>query len=209
MNKEDVPVDNREEWTIERLKTAKLLVEDGTLKEPSEICGVVQFSVWDFNEVDQVVYPVLHSEIGLVNDALDSFYDFIDDNIEVLTDYEKVAWNQLVLADVALETAVERRNNWRNNEGIEVSVYEVFIADAMEALKQHGISREEWNQLQRDKKEVEECILRLKNEKKAIEEDIEAKRAAFLHAKKSFKDIRGKNSRPDWPVRAEIINILE
>jgi hypothetical protein len=68
-----------------------MCVEWPQVKEPSEICGVVQFSVWDFIEVDQVVYPVLHSEIGLVNDALDSFYDFIDDNIEVLTDYEKVA----------------------------------------------------------------------------------------------------------------------
>jgi hypothetical protein len=76
MNKEDVPANSRDEWTIERLKAAKLLVEDGTLKEPSEIHGVVQFPVWDFIEVDHFVYPVLHGEIGLVNDALDSFYKF-------------------------------------------------------------------------------------------------------------------------------------
>ncbi len=86
MNKDEVPINNTGDWTIERLNAAKLLVDNGTLKEPSEISGVVQFLVWDFNEVDHFVYPVLQGEIGLVNDALDAFYNFIDDNVEVMTD---------------------------------------------------------------------------------------------------------------------------
>jgi hypothetical protein len=45
--------------------------------------------------------------------VLDSIHGFNDDNIEVMTDNEKVACNQVVLADVALETSVERRNNWK------------------------------------------------------------------------------------------------
>jgi hypothetical protein len=59
-----------------------------------------------------------------------------------------------------------------NNEGVDVCFYEVFRADAMEWLETWRIPWEEKNQLQHDKKEVEECLQRLKNEKNSIEQDI-------------------------------------
>jgi hypothetical protein len=154
IKEEEVTANKKKEWTIERLKATKLLVEDGTYRAPSEIHGVPQSPVWGFIEVDHIIYPVLHGEIGLVNDVLDSFYDFLDDNIEVMTNDKKSACNQVVLADVALETSLERINDWKNNEGIVISFYEVFKADAAEALKNRKISREEKNQLQHDKKEI-------------------------------------------------------
>ncbi len=43
---------------------------------------MVDFPLWDFIEVIHYVYPVLHGEISLVNNALDAFYDVLDDNIE-------------------------------------------------------------------------------------------------------------------------------
>ncbi len=95
-----------------------------------------------------------------------------------------------------------------NNEGVDVCFYEVFRADAMEWLETWRIPWEEKNQLQHDKKEVEECLQRLKNEKKSIEQDIK-KRAAFFKAKKSFKDLREKKSKLDRPIRAEIMSILD
>jgi len=52
----------------------KLKVAQGTLKTPTEIRGVVDFPLWDFIEVINYVYPVLHGEIGLINLALDSFF---------------------------------------------------------------------------------------------------------------------------------------
>jgi hypothetical protein len=62
------------------------------LKKPTEIYGVVNFPMWDFIEVKYYIYPVLHGEIGLVNNnALDAFYDILDVNVEVMADEEKPA----------------------------------------------------------------------------------------------------------------------
>jgi hypothetical protein len=60
------------------------------LKTPTEISGVVDFPLWEFIEVINYVYPVLHGEIGLVNHALDELYGILDDNVEVMSDEEKI-----------------------------------------------------------------------------------------------------------------------
>ncbi len=47
-----------------------------------------------------------------------------------------------------------------------ISFYEVFKSEAVDALWQRGILHEEKNQLQHDKKDIEERILHLKNVRK-------------------------------------------
>jgi len=113
-NREDgVPLEHQEEWTIDELKAHKILVLEGRLKKPVEIHGVVDFPLWDFIPVSDYIYPVLHGEIGLVNNALDAFYDILDDNIEVLTDEEKISHTTTILADAALETAAEEFKHFK------------------------------------------------------------------------------------------------
>jgi hypothetical protein len=51
-------------------------VNNGLLKEPSAICGVVNDPIWEFIEPLHMVFPQLNVEIGLVNNILDSFYLF-------------------------------------------------------------------------------------------------------------------------------------
>ena len=102
-----IPLSHAEEWTITKLKSHKLKVAQGTLKMPMEIHGVVDFPLWEFIEVINYVYPVLHGEIGLINLALDSFYDILDDNVEVMSEEEKIIRNTTILADAAFETSRE------------------------------------------------------------------------------------------------------
>jgi hypothetical protein len=91
-NKQDdeIPPNHAEDWTISKLKAHKLQVAEGTLKTTMEIRGVVDFPLWEFIEVINYVYPVLHGEIGLVNHALDELYGILDDNVEVMSDEEKI-----------------------------------------------------------------------------------------------------------------------
>jgi hypothetical protein len=42
-------------------------MKEGKITRPSEVCGVVEFPIWDFLEVTYYIYPMLHGEIGLVN----------------------------------------------------------------------------------------------------------------------------------------------
>lgn len=110
MDPAEVPPAHREAWTLDRLKHAKVLISEGSLTSPADIRGVVEFPVWDFLEIEYYIYPVLHGEIGLVNCAVDGFYDILDDNIEILSEEEKMARNVQIMADIAKDDAVEKRN---------------------------------------------------------------------------------------------------
>jgi hypothetical protein len=151
---EDIPLEHREEWTIDKLEAYKVQVEEGRLKRPTEIHGVVDFPLWDFIEVIYYVYPVLHGEIGLVNNALDGLYDVIDENIEVMSDAEKIARNTAILAHAALESAVENFKAWEASSNIDLSFYEMFKLEVNSNLRQWQISQEQRNQLLSDKEEI-------------------------------------------------------
>jgi hypothetical protein len=102
---DNVPLEHQQEWTIDSLKAQKVLLSEGRLKKPVEIRGVVDYPLWDFIPVSHYIYPVLHGEIGLVNNALDALYGILDDNIEVLSDEEKTSRNTAILADTRSDSS--------------------------------------------------------------------------------------------------------
>ncbi len=81
------------------LQAHYLKIQDGALREPTDICGVKSYPLLDFIEIEDYIFPVLHGEIGLANLALDHFLDFVDDKGEVLSEEGKVARNYLVIAE--------------------------------------------------------------------------------------------------------------
>ena len=83
------PLPEANPWTIQKIKEKKEQIDAGVLSEPSSICGVINDPIWDFIEPSHMVFPQLHKEIGLVNNVLDSFYIFIDDQVEAPTQEEK------------------------------------------------------------------------------------------------------------------------
>jgi hypothetical protein len=72
-------------WMIDSLKAHKLRMIQGYIKvsKPREVRGVVDYLIWDFIDVSEYIYPVSHGEIGLANALLESFYDFLDEKVEV------------------------------------------------------------------------------------------------------------------------------
>jgi len=83
--KSNILPEEKDLWTIDKLKMHALKVTHGFFKSPSEICGVVDYAVLDFIDFFNFIYPVLHGEIGFANAALDGFYDVLDDKIESMT----------------------------------------------------------------------------------------------------------------------------
>ncbi len=63
------------------------------------------------------MFPELHAEIGLVNNVLDKFYSFIDDQVEAITPEEATAWNTYIIANVTFMKATERLSGWKENGG--------------------------------------------------------------------------------------------
>jgi hypothetical protein len=43
--------------------------------------------------------------MGIVNMALDNFYRFIDDQVEILSPEERIARNNIIIAESSLEAA--------------------------------------------------------------------------------------------------------
>ncbi len=58
---------------------------------------VVSNPVWDFVQPQNYIFPELHAEIGLVNNVLDNFYTFIDDQVEALTPEELTSRNSFIV----------------------------------------------------------------------------------------------------------------
>jgi hypothetical protein len=135
-NKQDdeIPQNHVEDWTISKLKAHKLQVAEGTLETPTEIRGVVDFPLWEFIEVINYVYPVLHGEIGLVNHALDAFHDILDDNVEVMSDEEKFIRNTTILADAAFETSREKMEEWKATSTVDLSFHEILMDEITTSL---------------------------------------------------------------------------
>ena len=208
-NKEDgIPLQDEEEWTIETLKAPKVLLSEGRLKKPIEIRGVVDFPLWDFIPVSHYIYPVLHGEIGLVNNALDAFYDILDDNIEVLTDEEKMSRNTTILSDAAFEAATENLTTFKESLKADITFYDIMKSDINDRL-QEAISQEERDELYQQMQEIRLTVSQKKAEQKELEADVKAKRAQYFSAKKAFKELRLKKTKGDRPVRAEVQDILE
>jgi len=78
-------------WTVALHDEIWQKIQDGKLKTPKEKKGVVSKHIWSFIGPRYYIFPQLHFEIGVVNMVLDNFYEFIEDQVEILTPEEKVA----------------------------------------------------------------------------------------------------------------------
>jgi hypothetical protein len=127
----------QEEWTIKALMAQKILVSEGRFKKTVDICGVVDFTLWNFIPVSHYIYPVLHGEIGQVNNALDAFYDVLDDNVEVLTDEGKTSRNTTILADAVFETAAEELETFKESLKVDISFHDILKSAIKDRQNEH------------------------------------------------------------------------
>jgi len=87
-------------------------IQDGQLKTLKEKKGVVLKHIWSFIEPQNYIFPQLHFAIGVVNMVIDNFYEFIEDQVEILTPEEKMAQNNIIITDAAGKEAKERLEQW-------------------------------------------------------------------------------------------------
>jgi hypothetical protein len=57
----------------------------------------------------------LHVEIGLVNNVLENFYYFVEDQGEAVTPEQKVARNNVIIVTRSLKVAKERMAEWKHH----------------------------------------------------------------------------------------------
>ena len=103
-----MPAENEETWTIDKIKTTQVRMTEGELKKHHEIHGIVDYPLWDFEEVMMYIFPALHAAEGLCNDALDSFLDFMGNRVDSLSDEEMTMRNEHIVADVAFYWTIKK-----------------------------------------------------------------------------------------------------
>jgi hypothetical protein len=113
----------------------------------------------------------------LVNNVLDNFYLFIDDQVEAPTAEEKCSRNTYIVADVALMRALERLAQWKDTDGIALQSHQYEAAQIRELSRKRGLSVGEENQHRHQLMLLEQHIHALVDERKNLENDIKLKRA--------------------------------
>jgi hypothetical protein len=139
----------------------------------------VDYPIWDFIDVSDYIYPVLHGEIGLANALLESFYDFLDEKVEVLSEEEVLQQNCTIIKDVAFEKAEQRLKDWFKVEGSNLQIHHKERTVVNRQLKQKNISDERKNDLREEKMELEQEINQLAAERKELESDASILQKAF------------------------------
>jgi len=67
----------------------------------------VNIPLWDFIQPSHYVFPQLHVKIGLINNVLDTFCDFLEEQVEVANPKERFCRNNMIMCDVATIKAKE------------------------------------------------------------------------------------------------------
>ena len=160
-------------WTIQSLKAHfdKVVLEN--LKEPRDISGVVMYPVWDIIEPSHYVVPILHIEIGLVNNVMDNFYDWVEDHVEAATPEEKMCRNKMILMDTELRKAQEKAQHLKGDILQQLSNLRHSLSEVKKRLKSRTILHDERMSLLLEEHQLEEKISTLVTQRKGtIHRDI-------------------------------------
>ena len=112
------------------------------------------------------------------------FFDILDDNVEVMSEEEKIIRNTTILTDAAFETSRETLEELKASTTDDVSFQEIVLEEILASLQQRGISEEEKNRLRGEMEEVKANIRNMKMEVKNKANDVKQKKLAFTAAKK-------------------------
>jgi hypothetical protein len=145
------------------------------LKQAKDKLGLVEYPIWDFIEPCNYMLPQLHIEIGLTNNVSDNFYDFIEYQVEKASLEEKVAKNQLVMADVAYTRAQEKLENWKENGATDLVMFRLEKANLQAALKERRNDAE----LLAEKDMIDIIIQALMDDRKNLEADKKLKKMNY------------------------------
>ncbi len=78
---------------------------------------------------------MLHFEIGAVNNVLDSFYGFMEDHAEVLSQEVKVLQRSVIITKVALTEAQKAATAWKDTGDVNLVMQRIQKTNLVSYLK--------------------------------------------------------------------------
>jgi hypothetical protein len=95
--------------------------------------------LWSFILVHRVLFWILHLLIGLGNDILDNFWEWVDERVEKLTPEEIEARNMSMLAEITLDNENEKLTD----ATIDLEFLVLERQRLNDELKPRGLARQE------------------------------------------------------------------
>jgi hypothetical protein len=190
-------------WTLSKIKEYRHQIEVGQLKEARYKKGIVKDPVWDFIEPDHFMFPQLHVEIGLVNNAFENFYDFVEDQVEAATPEQKIARNNIIIATRTLERATEQLTQWKQHGPRDLAAY-----CAQQQQLNARLQRVETVDLLLEKVNLERRIDLLMAQRKELEKSVQTMKKEVVSKKAALKEACQRKEKIYKPSHVEIELLL-
>jgi hypothetical protein len=131
-------------WTIDNLHGAAMKqMQNEVNNAPYISVGIREPPLWSFIPVHRVLIPMLYLLLGLGNNILDNFWEWVDERVEKLTPEEIEARNMSMLAKITLDD--ENENLTDATIDLEFLVLERQRLN--DELKPRGLARQEKERL--------------------------------------------------------------
>ncbi len=166
-------------WTMEKQKSYIQKINSKELKGPKQKKGIVSDPIIPFIEPEDYIFPLLHFEIGAVNNVLDNLRNFVEDQVEIISEAEKVGRNCVITADVACTRAKEILEEFsENGAAVDVRFLRLQKVEVNQALKQRGLTEQQIASLVADRRQIDDRIAQIMDQKKNLEKELGRKRKA-------------------------------
>ena len=88
-------------WSIQSLTQEALMIQQGNSNKVG--MGIKEPPIWDFIPVHKILVPILHILLGLGNDVLAKFLQWVDEQVEFKSEELIAAQHSLMLAEISTE----------------------------------------------------------------------------------------------------------
>jgi hypothetical protein len=175
-----------------------MLEEEGTMYDS---VGIKEPPLWTFIPINKYLCPKLHLLLGLGNNMVDKFMEWIEERMEPLTPEETEARNIALMSQLAFEEAEDSYETISSDLQLMTIIRQELNKEVREARG------EEKNNLKQQKVEVDAQVDKMRAEKKEKETIMKDMKTVYDKAKDVEKTVRGEKKRSEKPVIASIEKI--
>ncbi len=199
-------------WTLERLCIQARKVKEENLKGTKRH-GVREEPYFKI-PVERVIWPVLHTLIGIGNNILQNLVDFIDNDIESLPLKEIRLRESLGDIDERIHYATTQRDQWDESENGLIALKKARagrnkIERALERGDYDHESVEVQNAKELEKDEYEKKVNELENERKEMTKKVRDLRAMKTKASNEIKEFKKQRKQMDGSIYTFVDRVLQ